>query len=209
MIARGFVAVSNVNDGEDGVAISSTKVEYCVGSSPTESPGRLLMDGNAYLVNEQGKYLTDGEWTTTMPSVPDGFYLWSRTTTTLSNGEESTMYSVAKNTGTISTQREQFYLSNSSTSLTGGSWSYNEPKEVPDGKYLWGRLELKLTDGTVRYSDAIYRSIIGGVINKTDDVERKIQMKVWETDIENKIDAYDQTPSGRMKDRFSNMEIDL
>ena len=46
----------------------------------------------------------------------------------------------------------QYYLSTSSTSMTGGSWSADYPKWEPN-KWVWIRQETTLSDGTKKYSD--------------------------------------------------------
>lgn len=46
----------------------------------------------------------------------------------------------------------QYYLSNSSTSMAGGSWSADYPKWEPN-KWVWIRQETTLSDGTKKYSD--------------------------------------------------------
>lgn len=46
----------------------------------------------------------------------------------------------------------QYYLSTSSTSMTGGSWSADYPKWEPN-KWVWIRQGTTLSDGTKKYSD--------------------------------------------------------
>lgn len=46
----------------------------------------------------------------------------------------------------------QYYLSTSSTSMTGGSWSADYPKWEPN-KWVWIRQETTLSNGTKKYSD--------------------------------------------------------
>ena len=46
----------------------------------------------------------------------------------------------------------QYYLSTSSTSMSGGSWSSDYPKWEPN-KWVWIRQETTLSDGTKKYSD--------------------------------------------------------
>lgn len=52
----------------------------------------------------------------------------------------------------------KFYISNSKESLTGGSWSTEAPKTIPDGKYLWIRPTYTLKDGTVTDGTAVCTS---------------------------------------------------
>ena len=62
--------------GKDGVGISDTLVEYATSDSGTVKP-------------------TTG-WSTTIPAVPEGNYLWTRTTWTYTDDTSETGYSVAK-----------------------------------------------------------------------------------------------------------------
>lgn len=62
--------------GKDGVGISNTKVEYVGSTSGTTKP-------------------TSG-WSTTIPTVAEGNYLWTKTTWTYTDGTNETGYSVAK-----------------------------------------------------------------------------------------------------------------
>jgi hypothetical protein len=103
----------------------------------------------------------------------------------------------------IADSQEQWYLSNSSSSLTGGSWSYTEPSQIPDGKYLWGRWEITMSDGIIKYSDAVYRSTIAGLKNITDTLNQKISQKIWATDITNSIDQYDGSTGQAIRDRVT------
>ena len=63
-------------DGSDGKGISSTVVTYQVGTSGTTAP--------------------TGSWKSTIPSVPEGQYLWTRTVTNYTSGEPTTSYSVSR-----------------------------------------------------------------------------------------------------------------
>ena len=62
--------------GKDGVGIASTVITYAGSTSGTTRP-------------------TSG-WTSTIPSVPDGQYLWTKTVWTYTDGTNETGYSVAK-----------------------------------------------------------------------------------------------------------------
>lgn len=221
MIARGYVVVTNVNDGAKGdkgdkgdrglpgAGVKSTVVEYARGLSPTDPPGKYLVDGSGNpLADESGNILVDSRWTSAIPQIPDGFYLWSRTTTIYDDDSESVTYSVGYKGASIATERRQYYLSTSNSSLVGGSWQYTEP-DASDGTFIWERFEFILTDGTIRYSDAVYSKTLHGIINKTDELEQKIVQKVWETDIDAKISSYDGETVQTVRDRVNNTEIDL
>lgn len=52
----------------------------------------------------------------------------------------------------ISTVDVEYYLSTSTTSLSGGSWQTTAPQWV-NGKYMWSRVKTTYLDGTVKYSN--------------------------------------------------------
>lgn len=133
----------NPYDGKDGVGINAVDVEYAKSSSNTTAP-------------------TSG-WQTTAPAWEDGKYIWSRTKTVLTDG--STEYTKAVcitggkgatgSTGVgVKSIVEQYYLSSSPTSQTGGSWSTTRPT-WKDGWYIWTRSVITYTNGTSTTTAAI------------------------------------------------------
>ena len=109
----------------------------------------------------------------------------------------------------ITGEKEQWYLSSSKTQLSGGSWSYTEPQTIPDGKYLWGRWEMTMSNGTKQYSDAVYRSVIGGIKDIVDEDHLSITQKVWQSDITNSINSYDGSTVAAVRDRVTQTETDI
>ena len=215
MIAIGQISVINV---DDGYGIDHVEITYAIHTSATSPPGSPITDGGVIVVDIDGRPLTDGDWSTTIPEVPNGYYLWTRTITYYTGGDFSIAYNVGYSgtdgvkgdTGlSISAEKEQWYLSNSNSSLTGGSWTYTEPTEVPDGKFLWGRLEFTMSDGSKQYSDAVYRSVIGGLINVADEVNKKITQKIWQSDINASINSYDSSTAQSIRDRVTQTESDI
>lgn len=67
---------TNGEDGSDGLGILSTEVRYQASSSGTTVPS--------------------GTWYTSVPSVPEGQYLWTRTVITYTDYTTSTSYSVGR-----------------------------------------------------------------------------------------------------------------
>lgn len=152
---------SQVADSAFNKSIKSSSVTYVVGTSGTTAP-------------------TSG-WQSTVPSVSASQYLWTRTVFTLQDNSTTTSYSVSKqgakgdkgdtgatgatgspgangtpgqNAPTITSVREQFYLSTSSTSQTGGSWSNTIPTWSND-KYYWTRVVTTYSDSTTTTSMAV------------------------------------------------------
>lgn len=133
----------NPYDGKDGVGINTVDVEYAKSTSNKTAP-------------------TSG-WQTTAPAWEDGKYIWSRTKTVLTDG--STEYTKAVcitggkgatgSTGVgVKSIVEQYYLSSSPTSQTGGSWSTTRPT-WKDGWYIWTRSVITYTNGISTTTAAI------------------------------------------------------
>ena len=125
--------------GEAGVGITSVDVEYYLSTSATS--------------------LSGGSWSTTAPAWVNGKYMWSRTktvnttgTTTYSNpacitgAKGSTGATGATGTG-ISSITEEYYLSTSKTTQTGGSWT-TTPPTWSVGKYVWTRSKIVYSNPT-------------------------------------------------------------
>lgn len=155
---------SQVADSAFNKSVKSSSVTYAVGTSGTTAP-------------------TSG-WQSTVPSVSATQYLWTRIVFTLQDNSTTTSYSVSKqgakgdkgdkgdtgatgaagspgangapgqNAPTITAVREQFYLSTSSTSQTGGSWSNTIPTWA-NGKYYWRRMVTTYSDSTTTTSTAV------------------------------------------------------
>ena len=141
------------NDGTNGISITKVEVEYYLSTSSTSQSG--------------------GSWSTTVPAWANGKYMWSRTKTTLSNGNSTTTSPVcitgakgdtgAKGTtgatGTgVSGITTQFYLSTSKTAQSGGSWVTTMPTWEND-KYLWTRSKIVYTNpSSTSYTTPIYDS---------------------------------------------------
>lgn len=136
-------------DGKDGVGVQDVDVLYYLSTSSST--------------------LTGGSWSTTAPAWVNGKYMWSKTrviytdgsTTetdpaciTGSKGANGTDGSNGEDGRGITSIVEQYYLSTSSSSLVGGSWSTTAPAWV-NGKYIWTRSVITYTDSSSTTTDAI------------------------------------------------------
>lgn len=210
---------TSVVDVQDGNSVVDSIIEYATSASGTVVPGTPLKDGDGNIITDiNGVVLTQGNWSAELPTIAEGEWLWTRTRTIYSDGQFTIVYNVSRSGmdgtqgdpgATISREREQWYVSTSSTSVTGGSWSYEEPDEIPENKYLWGRVELTMSDGSVVYSDAVHRSTISGLINLADEVNKKITQKIWQDDISSSINAYDGSIGANIRNRVSQTEQDI
>ena len=123
--------------------VKSVDVEYAINTSSTTAP-------------------TTG-WQSKPPTWENGKFIWSRTTTVLSDGTSTTTDAVcitgakgaegAQGKG-VKSIVEQYYLSTSNTTQSGGSWA-NSPQAWVDGKYMWTRSVITYTDNTTTTTNAV------------------------------------------------------
>lgn len=131
--------------GKDGVGIADTLIEYAVSTSGTTKP--------------------TSNWSTTVPTVPAGQYLWTRTTWTYTDNTTEQGYSVARQgaNGTngsngvgISTTIIEYNTSTNSTTPPSTGWTSIIPS-ISGGQYLWTRTTLNYTDGKKAESYTVAR----------------------------------------------------
>lgn len=133
-------------DGKDGVGVQDVDVLYYLSTSSST--------------------LTGGSWSTTAPAWVNGKYMWSKTRVIYTDGSttETDPACITGSKGANGTNGEdgrgvtsiveQYYLSTSSSSLVGGSWSTTAPAWI-NGKYIWTRSVITYTDGSSTTTDAI------------------------------------------------------
>lgn len=80
------------------------------------------------------------------------------------NKNASSAVSTAQNT--VKSTTEQFYKSNSPTSLSGGSWSNSQPT-WENGKYIWKRTYVVKNNGTTEYQPSVNGVCITGSTGAT------------------------------------------
>lgn len=125
--------------GQNGtsVTVSSTSVTYQVGASGTTKP--------------------TGEWSATVPNVPNGQFLWTKTVVRYSDGKSTEAYSVSyKGTNgsngsngtsvTVSSTSVTYQAGTSGTTPPTGTWSTTVPS-VANGQYLWTKTVVNYSDG--------------------------------------------------------------
>ena len=154
-------------DPGTAVTISSKSVTYQASSSGTTAP--------------------TGTWSTSVPSVPNGQYLWTKTTVTYSDGNKTEAYSVSyKGTNgtngtsvTVSQTETTYQVSSSGTTTPTGTWSTSIPT-YNQGQYLWTKTYVKYSDGkdTTSYSVS-YKGIDGESDIKCYHMTGGSNAKVW------------------------------
>ena len=129
--------------GKDGKGVQSVDVLYYLSSSSTS--------------------LSGGSWSTNSPTWVDGKYIWSKTKVVYTDGSsiETNPACITGGKGStgdngrgVSSIVEEYYLSTSSNSLVGGSWS-TTPPTWQNGKYLWSKTKVTYTDNSTWESDPV------------------------------------------------------
>ena len=162
----------NVSEKSDEVSVVGSKipiqgvdVEYALGESQTIPP-------------ESG-------WSTTAPEWQEGMYMWQRTVTYTSDGHSYSNPTCiqgavgkdgAKGDPGIGVKAvvEQYYLSTSSTTQSGGSWGADQP-EWSEGKYIWTRSQVTWTDDTVTTTTPILAKAINGANETANEAVNKVE----------------------------------
>lgn len=133
--------------GADGRGISNTTVTYQAGSSGTTVP--------------------TGTWSSSVPSVSAGQYLWTKTVTTYTSGNPTTAYSVGRmgtngQNGTDGTDGKgikstaiTYQAWSSGTTTPTGTWSTSVPSTTADRPYLWTKTVITYTDNTTSTSYSV------------------------------------------------------
>lgn len=147
--ADGYTPIKGVDyfdgkDGKDGNGITSTTITYQASTSGTTIP--------------------TGSWSSTIPTVAAGSYLWTRTVTTYTSGDPTTAYSVGKmgSNGAAGAAGKgiKSAVSTYQTAVDGitiptGDWMTSIPKTTADKPYLWTRTITTYTDDTTSTAYAI------------------------------------------------------
>ena len=149
--------VSDGKDGEAGIGIKTTTIEYAVSDNGVQFP--------------------QSGWQEDIPEVDQGKFLWTRTTIEYTNNTSSVSYSVSKNgvNGVdgnpgadgvgIKQTTISYVVSDSGTDIPQTGW-----KETIDatgsGQYLWTRTVIEYTDNTSSTSYSVSRNGTDGTNGK-------------------------------------------
>lgn len=158
---------------------SKTKVVYTDGSSIETNPacitgGKGSTGDNGrgvssiveeYYLSTFSNSLVGGSWSTTPPTWENGKYIWTRSVITYTDSASTTTDPICVTGGKgatgigVKSVSEQYYLSTSYSTTTGGSWSTTVPA-WKDGKYIWTRSIITYTDNS--YTETTPVCVTGG-----------------------------------------------
>ena len=130
------------------VTVSSTTTTYAVGTSGTTPP--------------------DGGWSSNVPAVPAGQYLWSKTIVTYSDGKSTTTYSVSYQgtngspgkpgtSVTITGQATKYAVTPTAGQPADSAFTSDKIPALSPGDYLWSRTTVTYSSGVQTKSYAVSR----------------------------------------------------
>lgn len=132
------IEFARVDTGADGTGITNVTTQYGVSATQDTQPTVWKDSINDVALGTTNKYL------------------WIKQTTTFSSGEPKVQIYIAGTYGetgetgaagrSVKSITEQYYISTSKDSPTGGSWTTTAPTSIEIGKYLWIRTEILYTE---------------------------------------------------------------
>jgi len=145
--------------GRDGV-------DGAIGPQGPQGPmGPQGIQGETGATGPQGPQGIQGETGATGPQGPQG--VQGKTGATGPQGPQG-------NTGVgVSGIVEQYYLSTSSTTQTGGSWGTTQPAWV-SGKYIWTRSQVTWTNGSTTYTTPVLAQAINEANSTANDARAAV-----------------------------------
>ena len=128
------IASGDIGDLAEKVSTNTTNIEIAQGQISS-------LITNTTITKENGEVI----------QLKDDYSVTKQTVNSLSSTMGS-METTMKTTMTSSIP--EYYVSDSSTSQTGGNWSTNSPT-WQSGKYIWQRMKYTLADGSTNYSTPV------------------------------------------------------
>lgn len=165
--------VAIIKNGQSVIVYATDQIVEMINKTVVDGDAEYAVGDDAYTVPKNG-------WSTTMPEVGQGEYLWMRYTTTLQDGTVKTSTPVCLTSAGVKIDRvrDMYYLSTSETQVIGGTWVYDECPEWQEGRYIWTRMEITYDDGSVYLSDPVLMS----ALNQANEGVAKINWHFWTDD---------------------------
>lgn len=138
-----------------------------------------------YLASSNGTTIPSGSWSSTIPSVANGQYLWTRVVVAYSDGKSSTSYSVAYQgtngsngkdgvSPTVSSTKTEYQQSTSGTAVPTGTWATTPPTATA-GQYMWTRITITYSDKKTAVSYTVSKNGFNGAKGDTGSAGRGIK----------------------------------
>lgn len=160
-----FRMMGNVELDDDGTTIQDVMDDTADAVRKAEAAIRGV--DVEYYLSTSALEPTGGQWSTDSPTWTQGKYIWQRTVAVASDGtrtySDPTCIQGAQGEAGLGIRAivEQYYLSTSNTTQTGGSWSTAQPA-WSSGKYIWTRSQVTWSNNSVTYTDPVLAKAING-----------------------------------------------
>lgn len=179
LIKAGRMVVGDPNDPVFMVDFDSKDVVISATASVgNSSAGDIVVSADVQYGLSDSSTVQPTTWSTTALWA-QGKHLWTRVKMELADGtiEYTTPRRIANESGIGSAEViEQYYLSTSSTTQTGGYWSNTQPVWV-SGRYYWTRSRIKWSNGTYTYTDPVLARGLTSGNQSTDNLDNSLTQR--------------------------------
>ncbi|MBQ6045336.1 MAG: hypothetical protein IJL42_07435 [Bacteroidales bacterium] len=180
MSANSYVDSGNASQGERGAAF--TYADFTAAQLEALKGVGIQSSNVRYILSDDGSTVPSGTWSSSVPALVKGKYLWTRTTLTLTNGNNVTAYSIAyiandgakgdpgnNGVGIVRTETMYCIADNQEADVRTLEWQSSIPT-VPVGKWLWTKVMLYYSNSdnyafytrTQRAASAYETAVAGG-----------------------------------------------
>lgn len=134
---------------KEGLTLEATMSLYKVKPGPQGDSITILSKSVMYQASESGTTPPTGTWSTAIPLVSQGEYLWCRTVINYSDGSSTTSYSVSRNGAgvTVVSNQIRYAKGNYPTQPDDSAFTLTAPGTLTKGEYLWTRTTVTYSDG--------------------------------------------------------------
>lgn len=154
----GICVDHNVADPTTASSYTWSKFEGQDGATGT--PGKDGEDGTSTFVHFAYSTSADGSQNFSTTPFDGAMYIGVRTDNDQNDSTEYQDYAWSLMQGKgVDDIEEQYYLSTSDTTQTGGSWT-NQMPTWEEGKYIWTRSKITWSDDTITYTDPVLAQAI-------------------------------------------------
>lgn len=179
LIKAGRMVVGDPNDPVFMVDFDSKDVVISATASVgNSSAGDIVVSADVQYGLSDSANTQPTSWTATA-LWQNGKHLWTRVKMELADGtiEYTTPRRIANESGIGAAEViEQYYLSTSSTTQTGGYWSNTQPVWV-SGRYYWTRSRIKWSNGTYTYTDPVLARGLTSGNQSTDNLDNSLTQR--------------------------------
>lgn len=179
IIKAGRMVVGDPNDPVFMVDFDSKDVVIsAMASVGNSSAGDIVVSADVQYGLSDSSTVQPTTWSTTALWA-QGKHLWTRVKMELADGtiEYTTPRRIANESGIGAAEViEQYYLSTSSTTQTGGYWSNTQPVWV-SGRYYWTRSRIKWSNGTYTYTDPVLARGLTSGNQSTDNLDNSLTQR--------------------------------